>query len=282
MSAPETPDEVGTEKNEVASGTEVYIVPMSRAQLVLVFGHQSSYWGRSHHGRRPVVALNFYQTSQSVYLGSLDWTRVFLTITVVTLFLLPVQRGGNERPWSVIILLVLSVTQSGITLAIFIAWVYRKGLKGLLPLDMFMRRNMLGIRLHSSFLYQLRGHSATKSGIDIIPFMVFFYFINYRKLLFFPTSAERKLHSNLGNRSIQNGHNFILILHLFRCVCRVHDIKGRAWRSKKKVRFHGDLVTGLDYRVLMTITLKHALGKMPIKDAMRFKLENMTLGTNSC
>ncbi|KAK0487875.1 major facilitator superfamily domain-containing protein, partial [Armillaria novae-zelandiae] len=111
----------------------------------------------------------------------LDWIGVFLSITVVTLFLLPVQWGGNEKPRSdpvVIVLLILS----GVTLAIFLAWEYRKGLEGLLPLDMFMRRNMLGVCLHSvrnmlhysstslfqPFLYQLRGHSATKSGIDII------------------------------------------------------------------------------------------------------------------
>ncbi|PBK97155.1 hypothetical protein ARMGADRAFT_625314 [Armillaria gallica] len=131
-----------------------------------------------------------------------------------------------------------------------------------LLLDVFMRRNMLGVCLYSffcdmcfmiasvcfeflhiayltrripyvqyylPFLYQLRGHSATKLGIDDIPFMIagilgmhtillprFFYFINCRKLLFFSASAERKLDSNLGNRSVQNGHNFILILHLFR------------------------------------------------------------------
>ncbi|PBK58679.1 hypothetical protein ARMSODRAFT_1034428, partial [Armillaria solidipes] len=120
----------------------------------------------------------------------LDWIGVFLSIAIITLFLLPVQWGGNERLWSDPVIIVLLIL-SGITLAIFIAWEHRKGLEALLPLDMFMHHNMLGVCLHSVssgvatdlyyhsiflfqlFLYQLRGHSATKSGIDIIPFMMY-------------------------------------------------------------------------------------------------------------
>ncbi|PBK59731.1 ABC transporter [Armillaria solidipes] len=133
----------------------------------------------------PQISIKKHNQSTWEAWRRLDWIGVFLSIAVVTLFLLPVQWGGNERPWSdpvVIVLLILSA----ITLAIFIAWEYRKGLEALLPLDMFMRRNMLGVCLHSffcdmcfmiasyylPFLYQLRGHSATKSGIDIIPFMI--------------------------------------------------------------------------------------------------------------
>ncbi|KAK0187629.1 ABC transporter [Armillaria mellea] len=128
----------------------------------------------------PQISVRDHSQSAWEAWRRLDWIGVFLSIAVVTLFLLPVQWGGNERPWNdpvVIVLLVLS----GITLAIFIAWEYRKGLEALLPLDMFTRRNMLGFfcdmcfmiaSYYLPFLYQLRGHSATKSGIDIIPFMI--------------------------------------------------------------------------------------------------------------
>ncbi|KAK0221411.1 major facilitator superfamily domain-containing protein [Armillaria fumosa] len=277
MIAPQTPNEVETEKNETASDSEVTTIPMSRAQLVLVFAAfmlvfllisldqtiistalptiashfqavsdlswiASAYFlpqaglmlffGRILSISSPkiiclvviaifeigslfcairfvfmfrfeillgdlnlpiggvaftAVALSLPQISiknrgQSTWevWRRLDWIGVLLSIAVVTLFLLPVQWGGNEKPWSdpvVIALLVLS----GVTLAILIAWEYRKGLEALLPLDMFMRRNMLGffcdmcfmiVSYYLPFLYQLRGHSATKSGIDIIPFMI--------------------------------------------------------------------------------------------------------------
>ncbi|CAK5278914.1 unnamed protein product [Mycena citricolor] len=127
---------------------------------------------------------------------SLDWIGVFLSVGMVTLFLIPIQWGGNVRAWNdpvVIALLVLS----GLFLLAFIAWELKTGENSILPLAMFTRRNLLGpciegffvnicfilATYYLPFIYQLRGHSATRSGIDIIPFMM-----NIRSV-FIPPSA---------------------------------------------------------------------------------------------
>ncbi|KAF7293587.1 ABC transporter [Mycena indigotica] len=116
---------------------------------------------------------------------SLDWIGGLLSIGMVTLFLIPIQWGGNTKRWSdpeVISLLVLSA----VFFLAFLLWELREGEAGILPLHMFRRRNMFGSCLEGffinicfilasyylPFLYQLRGHSATRSGIDLIPFMI--------------------------------------------------------------------------------------------------------------
>ncbi|KAF7374652.1 ABC transporter [Mycena sanguinolenta] len=116
---------------------------------------------------------------------SLDWIGGVLSVGMVTLFLIPIQWGGNVKLWDdpeVISLLVLS----GVFFLAFILWELRKDDLGILPLHMFRRRNLLGACVEGffinicfilasyylPFIYQLRGHSATRSGIDIIPFMI--------------------------------------------------------------------------------------------------------------
>ncbi|KAK6996788.1 ABC transporter [Favolaschia claudopus] len=116
---------------------------------------------------------------------SLDWVGVILSVGMITLFLVPIQRGGNVKPWDsaeIVSLLVLSA----LFLAAFITWEAKKGNSAMLPLYMFKRRNMLGSCLEGffinicfvlasyylPFIYQLRGHSPMRSGIDIIPFMI--------------------------------------------------------------------------------------------------------------
>ncbi|KAG6918396.1 hypothetical protein DXG01_014797 [Tephrocybe rancida] len=93
--------------------------------------------------------------------------------------------GGNTKPWSdpgVIVCLVLFA----LLLIAFVAWEHKKGSDAILPLKMLLRKNILGAFIASAFiqlafviavyylplLYQVRGHSATKSGIDILPFMI--------------------------------------------------------------------------------------------------------------
>jgi len=74
----------------------------------------------------------------------------------------------------------------GVLVIAFIAWEWRMGARALMPLAMFKRRTQVGACLEAFFimlcmllavyylplLYQAKGHSATKSGIDILPFML--------------------------------------------------------------------------------------------------------------
>lgn len=66
------------------------------------------------------------------------------------------------------------------------SWEYFKGAMAILPMRMFKRRTQIGTSLEAFFVmlclllgayylplfYQAKGHSATKSGIDILPFML--------------------------------------------------------------------------------------------------------------
>ncbi|KAG6860732.1 hypothetical protein C0995_008088 [Termitomyces sp. Mi166 len=115
----------------------------------------------------------------------LDWIGTFLSLSMVTTLLLALQWGGNTKLWSdpgVVACLVLFV----LLLVAFVAWEYKKGPDAILPLKMLLRRSILGAFIASAFLqlafvvaiyylpllYQVRGHSATKSGLDILPFMI--------------------------------------------------------------------------------------------------------------
>ncbi|GJJ12846.1 hypothetical protein Clacol_007091 [Clathrus columnatus] len=115
----------------------------------------------------------------------LDWIGIFLSFISVTLVMLALQAGGNTKPWSdgtVIAPLVLGVLM-------FIAfgfWERRQRFRAILPISLLTRRNILGACIQTIFtlwalstsvyylplLYQLRGHSAEKSGLDILPYMI--------------------------------------------------------------------------------------------------------------
>ncbi|GJE92686.1 MFS general substrate transporter [Phanerochaete sordida] len=115
----------------------------------------------------------------------LDYIGAILSIAFVTTLLIPLQWGGNVKPWNdpaVIALLVVSV----ILIAIFAAWEYRQGSQAILPLSMVVSRNMPGACIEGFLLnlcfvianyylplfYQVKGQSPTHSGIDILPFML--------------------------------------------------------------------------------------------------------------
>ncbi|KAF8526940.1 ABC transporter [Hysterangium stoloniferum] len=115
----------------------------------------------------------------------LDWVGSFLSLAATTLLLIPLQWGGGVRPWNdplVIALIVVSLVLFGG----FVVWEHFQRDNAILPLRMLGRRNILGAFLEGfmlqmafilaiyylPLLYQLRGHSATRSGIDILPFMI--------------------------------------------------------------------------------------------------------------
>ncbi|KAG7090378.1 hypothetical protein E1B28_009497 [Marasmius oreades] len=116
---------------------------------------------------------------------NMDWIGTLLSFGFVTFMLIALQWGGNERPWSdpvVIVFLVLS----GVLMVAFVAWEHRLGSRALVPIDMMLRKNVFASSFSALFghlcfviftyylplLYQVRGHSATRSGVDIIPFMI--------------------------------------------------------------------------------------------------------------
>ncbi|KZT62115.1 ABC transporter [Calocera cornea HHB12733] len=115
----------------------------------------------------------------------MDWIGALLSVAMVVTLLLPLQWGGNLKPWndpSVIALFCVF----GAVLAAFIAWEWRMGPRAVLPLALFRRRTQIGTCLEAFFVmlgmllatyylplqYQAKGHSATQSGIDILPFML--------------------------------------------------------------------------------------------------------------
>jgi len=115
----------------------------------------------------------------------MDWIGAILSVGMVVTLLLPLQWGGNQKPWndpSVIALFCVF----GAVLAIFILWERHMGPRAVLPLSLFKRNTQIGTCLEAFFVmlglllatyylplqYQAKGHSATQSGIDILPFMM--------------------------------------------------------------------------------------------------------------
>jgi len=102
-----------------------------------------------------------------------------------TLLLIPLQWGGGTKPWNDPVVISLIAVSCGL-FGCFITWEYLQKDNAILPLKMLGRRNILGAFLESfllqsafvlaiyylPLLYQLRGHSATKSGVDILPYMI--------------------------------------------------------------------------------------------------------------
>ncbi|KAF8309584.1 ABC transporter [Clavulina sp. PMI_390] len=115
----------------------------------------------------------------------LDWVGTLVCLGLVCSLLLPLQWGGNTKPWSDKSVIALFCV-FGVVLVAFLIWEYRMGMDGLLPLALFRNRSQIGCCLSAFWialimlsaiyylplLYQAKGHSATKSGIDILPFMM--------------------------------------------------------------------------------------------------------------
>ncbi|QRV94670.1 major facilitator superfamily transporter [Ceratobasidium sp. AG-Ba] len=137
--------------------------------------------------KRPAMGGPEYdnKTSLQKWLG-LDWAGSVLALGMVTALLLPLQWGGNEKPWNDKVVIALFCVFGALLIA-FVGWEMYKGDRAILRTAMFRRRTQIGTCLEAFFVmlalllgtYYLpvyfqvtKGHSATKSGIDILPFML--------------------------------------------------------------------------------------------------------------
>ncbi|KAK7445464.1 hypothetical protein VKT23_014883 [Stygiomarasmius scandens] len=97
----------------------------------------------------------------------------------VTTLILALQWGGNQKPWNdggVIACFVLSPVLFGI----FIGWEKWYGEQAMLPLPIFKDLSIYAVMFYSFltrfclllFSYATKNHSATHSGIDLLPFLL--------------------------------------------------------------------------------------------------------------
>ncbi|KAJ7674012.1 ABC transporter [Mycena polygramma] len=116
----------------------------------------------------------------------IDWVGAVLVAGAVTALGLGLQWGGNTKAWgdkAVIITLVLA----GLIAIVFVLWERYLGDRAMAPLKIFKSRSIYAIiafgflnrftqllfSYYLPILYQVvRQHSATKSGIDILPMLV--------------------------------------------------------------------------------------------------------------
>jgi len=110
-----------------------------------------------------------------------------LLLGLVTCLMLAIQWGGDKYPWKSSIVIGLLCGFAGIAV-VFVLWEWKfTDAHGILPLRYFKNRtqvgtciaacfgmfSMLGIIYYLPLLFQaVKHHSATKSGIDILPFML--------------------------------------------------------------------------------------------------------------
>ncbi|KAH7886416.1 MFS general substrate transporter [Phlebopus sp. FC_14] len=131
----------------------------------------------------PSVSVVSFGTS-SMWLR-IDWIGGALVTGFFTCLLLPLQWGGNTKPWNSPTVIALFVV-AGVLFAMFLPWERYKGKQAMIPLDIISNRTALGCGI-SGFLgyfalllatyylplwYQAHGSSATRSGLDILPFLI--------------------------------------------------------------------------------------------------------------
>ncbi|WOO81253.1 Aspyridones efflux protein [Vanrija pseudolonga] len=119
-------------------------------------------------------------------LRRMDWIGSALVILFITCLLLALQWGGNNYKWSNWRIPVL-FTIGGLLVIAFFLWEWYLDHDALIPMSILTNRTilacsgsifmfmmaMLGGTYQLPLYYQAgRGHSAQKSGIDIIPFMI--------------------------------------------------------------------------------------------------------------
>ncbi|KAJ7222993.1 major facilitator superfamily domain-containing protein [Mycena haematopus] len=118
----------------------------------------------------------------------LDFVGATLIAAAMTCLVLALQWGGNTKPWAdkaVIICFVFA----GVLTAAYVWWEIHVDERAMTPTAVFKSRSIwaileysfltrFGLLLYSYYIpifYQaVRGHSATKSGIDLLPFMLGF------------------------------------------------------------------------------------------------------------
>lgn len=138
----------------------------------------------------PPLGAENYNSSPKALLQSttrLDWIGAALSLGAITSLVLGLQWGGSEKAWSsadVIVCLVLSLV---LTVG-FVAWERYMDDRAMVPLAIF-RRNLSVywiscFAIFNRFVYLIftyyipiyyqagRNHSATKSGVDLLPLML--------------------------------------------------------------------------------------------------------------
>ncbi|KDQ05977.1 hypothetical protein BOTBODRAFT_168326 [Botryobasidium botryosum FD-172 SS1] len=119
-------------------------------------------------------------------MAKLDWLGATLVLGFTTCLVLALQWGGNTKPWNSGDVIATFVV-FGVLLVLFILWQFYKGDKALLPLHLFNSMTVVGCCICAFFtrmalfmaIYYLplyfqavKGHSALKSGIDLIPLVL--------------------------------------------------------------------------------------------------------------
>ncbi|KAJ7036886.1 ABC transporter [Mycena alexandri] len=117
---------------------------------------------------------------------NLDYVGAIFVAGAVTSLVLALQWGGNTKPWNdkdIIICFVMA----GVLTGIFIGWEIFRGEKAMTPTTIFKSGSIYAILIYSFlarfslllFSYYIpiyyqaaRAHTATKSGIDLLPFML--------------------------------------------------------------------------------------------------------------
>jgi hypothetical protein len=117
---------------------------------------------------------------------SVDWIGTFICVGMTTSLILPLQWGGVTHPWDSPEVYALFPVFA-VLLSIFASWQWRRGKRAILPFHLLKRRAQIGAALEAFFLFMgilvgtyylplwyqgTKGHSATHSGLDILPFMI--------------------------------------------------------------------------------------------------------------
>ncbi|KAJ7572138.1 MFS general substrate transporter [Mycena floridula] len=114
-----------------------------------------------------------------------DWAGGVIVLGFFTSLLLPLQWGGNTKAWNDPTVIALFVV-AAVLFGIFLCWERWMGQNAMIPLDVLARRTQIGCALAGFFSYlvmllgtyylplwyQARGHSATHSGLDILPYLI--------------------------------------------------------------------------------------------------------------
>jgi len=112
----------------------------------------------------------------------IDWIGSLLCLGLVTALLLPLQWGGQTKPWDDPAVIACFCVLGAVS-TLFLLWQQRRGEDALLPLALLRNRTLVGCVFEAFFIFlslmlgtyylplwfQAQGHSATRSGIDLIP-----------------------------------------------------------------------------------------------------------------
>ncbi|CAK5270693.1 unnamed protein product [Mycena citricolor] len=116
----------------------------------------------------------------------LDYVGATLIAGCITSLVLALQWGGNTKPWGDKAV-IISFVFAAVLAAAFIAWEIRLDERAMTPTAIFKSRSVYAILFYSFltrfslllfsyyipiFYQAVRHHSATKSGIDLLPFML--------------------------------------------------------------------------------------------------------------